>query len=259
MIRIFNIAVLVLASLASWGQNGMLLAVPADGVDESIVTDTDSLFCWLKSDVGITEGAGGVATWADQSGNSNDFTAAEAVRPQYANDTLNGYVSVNFEANDRMDASFTDVESVKDSTDATIFVVFTLSTDVNAVLYDNSLILGGRAGIIPYFSGTTYFDWGDTAPSGRLSVSGLSFSDDIFVFTRQGGNMEIRQNGTSVASKADATALIESNVSMALGDTGATASGMVAAVYEIIIYRRGLTGTEISDIESYLNNKYSIY
>jgi len=34
MIRIFYIAVLVLASLARWGQSGMLLAVPADGEAE---------------------------------------------------------------------------------------------------------------------------------------------------------------------------------------------------------------------------------
>jgi len=256
MIRIFYIAVLVLASLASWGQHGMLLAVPASGIDESIVTDTDSLFCWLKSDAGITEATGGVATWADQSGNSNDFTAPETDRPQYANDTLNGYVAVNFEANDQMIAPFTDVESVKDSTDATIFVVFTLSTASNSTFYNNAQAASGRASIFPYFSGSTIFDWGSSGADGRLILTGLSFSDDIFVFTRQGGNMEIRQNGTSVASKADATALIETGTSMFLGSTS---GGMVAAIYEIIIYRRGLTGTEISDIESYLNTKYSIY
>jgi len=38
MIRIFYIAVLVLASLAGWGQQGMLLAVPADG--EALLLDT---------------------------------------------------------------------------------------------------------------------------------------------------------------------------------------------------------------------------
>jgi len=114
MIRIFYIAVFVLASLASWGQQGMLLAVPADettylvdeyppivayGMNKLSSTATNSVTIKRSSDgdtlvVGFSGddfdaasasafvGANDawVQTWWDQSGNDIHFYQADSTR-----------------------------------------------------------------------------------------------------------------------------------------------------------------------------------
>lgn len=56
---------------------------------------------------------------------------------------------------------------------------------------------------LPYSDGTVYWDYGgNTAGTTRLSVAGLSFGDDVWVFTTGARGMEIWQNGILRASNA---------------------------------------------------------
>lgn len=58
-------------------------------------------------------------------------------------------------------------------------------------------------GFIPYSDGVVYFDYGGSvAGTTRLSVSGLSFGDDLWVFATGLGGMQIWQNGLLRASNA---------------------------------------------------------
>ncbi len=61
-----------------------------------------------------------------------------------------------------------------------------------------------RLGVhLPYNDGKVYWDFGGTSEgSTRLSVSGLSFGDDIWVFTKGPRGMEIWQNGALVGSNS---------------------------------------------------------
>jgi len=57
--------------------------------------------------------------------------------------------------------------------------------------------IGDRAGAhLPYSDGVVYFDYGGNAPgTSRLTASGLTFADDLWVFTTGPRGMEIWQNG----------------------------------------------------------------
>ena len=56
---------------------------------------------------------------------------------------------------------------------------------------------------IPYTDGTVYWDYGgQTGGTSRISVAGLTFGDDIWVFTAGPRGMEIWQNGSRRASQA---------------------------------------------------------
>ncbi len=58
---------------------------------------------------------------------------------------------------------------------------------------------------VPWEDGTVYWDFGDWQVNGRMSVAGLSFGDDVWVFVSNGTNhMAIWQNGIRRATSASA-------------------------------------------------------
>jgi len=68
----------------------------------------------------------------------------------------------------------------------------------------NDVDVDGRAGAhVPYTDGTVYFDFGGaTNGSSRCQVSGLSFGEDVWIFTAGPRGMEIWQNGILRASNS---------------------------------------------------------
>lgn len=51
----------------------------------------------IQSDLGVTSSGGLVSTWADQSGNGKNYTAAGAAQPSIGNATVNGFPVVSFD------------------------------------------------------------------------------------------------------------------------------------------------------------------
>lgn len=62
-------------------------------------TDIPGCVLWLRSDLGITkDGSNIVSSWADQSGNGNDFTIPGTnTGPLWLENQLNGYASLSFD------------------------------------------------------------------------------------------------------------------------------------------------------------------
>lgn len=78
---------------------------------------------------------------------------------------------------------------------------------------------------MPYSDGTVYWDFGGAAePGGRLSVGGLTFGDDIWIFTAGARGREIWQNGFLRASSGDTTGRTTSTADLHLGPMGSGSS-----------------------------------
>lgn len=122
----------------------------------------------------------------------------------------------------------------------------------------NSAAIGNNSGVnagecdclIPFGDGTVYWDWGGSAGGQRVSVAGLTFGDDVWVFTVGPREQAIYQNGISRASNGNnATRTDQAADTLLFGKLGATTSDL--ALYKFLwIYHRQLSVREIVDISA---------
>lgn len=105
---------------------------------------------------------------------------------------------------------------------------------------------------IPNSDGTVYWDWGGTsAGTSRISVAGLTFGDDVWVFTVGPRGMDIWQNGILRASQSGHASRTGSTNSFKLGANGAGLFGGgadLADIAFIYIYQRQLNPSECVQI-----------
>lgn len=112
----------------------------------------------------------------------------------------------------------------------------------------NTGTTGPRCAIhLPYSDGTVYWDFGGTSGTTRLSVGGLSFGDDLWVFSTGPSGMQIWQNGALRASNAsNATRTADTNA-LYLGR--AASFGADAAEWWLAgVWQRQLSTAEVQTI-----------
>lgn len=111
---------------------------------------------------------------------------------------------------------------------------------------------------LPWQDGTVYWDWSDQS-SGRLSVGGLSFGNDIWVLTTGPRAQEIWQNGILRATKSPAPAkgtYGAGTEQVALGKATSGSFGVdgtsdFAKYMFLYIYWRQLSEKEIAEITAF--------
>lgn len=105
------------------------------------------------------------------------------------------------------------------------------------------------AAYIPYTDGVVYWDFGGEVGAARVSASGLTFGDDVWVFTVGPREQAIYQNGVSRVSAAQNPSRSQGSVNFQLGrhKAGALASDLVKYKF-FWIYHRQLTEREITEI-----------
>jgi hypothetical protein len=228
---------------------------------------------WLKSDVGVTLAGSNVTAWADQSGNSRNFikSIANTGFPTFSNE------AVLFTSSARYGASNASIlalpsNSLNFTTPYTLItllrsgsnsVVFSKSNDDNKrrkyqISINNGIIYSLESrGIyidtsISYNTGT-----GNDSSIKRLIVAQYSSNTSGL----------IRYNGAQVATGFTDVGIDQTNTasifigaspfSEGSGYNAEASDGMY--VYEILFYNRALSTVEIEKIETYLNQKYSVY
>lgn len=96
---------------------------------------------------------------------------------------------------------------------------------------------------LPYSDGTVYFDYGGTGSgTTRVSKSGLTFGDDLWVFTVGPRGMEIWQNGVRRASNTAKPTRTSSSARLNINGDG---SGDRADFGGLLVYKRQLAMHEI--------------
>lgn len=104
---------------------------------------------------------------------------------------------------------------------------------------------------LPYADGTVYWDFGGNSEgSTRLSVSSLTFGDDLWAFTTGSRGMEIWQNGVRRASNSATPTRTNSGGAFYWGKHDGVTDCDFAAIWHCAIYGRQLTAGEIQAVSA---------
>jgi len=239
-----------------------------------------NLELWLKGDAGIIlNGSSRVTTWQDQSGNNRHFVdrstigiGGSYVLPTVVGNTLKFTASSTYGAPDATVLACAS-SSLNLTTPYTIFVVARgrsgaiISKSMDDLKRRKIQISMDNAGIVYSLESYNSNDTGISYTTG----TGLNLNTKRLIAARYNSNTsrELRYNGTLVnTSSAQAGLQYTNSAPVYIGaspfqyNTTPTYNAeacLETYIYEIILYSRALSNTEISTVESYLNQKYTIY
>jgi len=257
-------------------------------IDVSPVETIPGLEVWLRADAGISEGDGvAVTTWADQSGNGNDYigVAGTGTSPSYvaSSANFNSQPSVSFVGNgDFLEDADGDVNYIDNASEFSLFVVFksdVTNTDRGlfisqipdnadrtlTIRYDAAGANGGgsftnvvKTGILANAADNQLESFSDIQTTNTQIISlqwesGVAY--DLFVdgiLNNPSSAADPPPSGTIPA--ADATAAILGKGGK--DDPNVANQSWDGEIAEFIFYSRSITQVERESIENYLADKY---
>lgn len=226
-------------------------AIDQAALGDYIPTNYANCELWLAADKITANDGDALATWADQSGNSRDFTQGTAARkPAYKTNIINGKPVVRF-VDDWMQNTGMVIGS-----STTFIIVIKPTTTTPQGMFDTAPNAGGT--FRNYSAGN--IEWHNGAPSFALSLANtnavlLVFATEL-VPTRK---VLYYKNGTLISTNTsvDKTYMVWTNPG--IGCINITDSlPYVGDMAEFIVYSRILTSTELKNASDYLIAKYAI-
>lgn len=208
-------------------------------------SDISGLKLWLKADAitGLSDGDL-LSTWEDQSGQNNDATAAGDLRPTYQTSEINGLPIVRFDhSNDYMTTPSITMSS------QTIFLVL-IGTAANCYVmsFNNG---DNENGVIYGFVSNTIEIYNNPRVQG-----GTANAYGVFTIIRESGvGTETRKNGSTVNTSGSVWTTNTGFVGIGATAVGGTFGGDIA---EIIVYNSALSGGDLTNVETYLADKYGL-
>lgn len=237
---------------------------PSNTFNDTLPVTSGLVIRMKANSLGLADGAN-VTSWNDSSGNGNNPTISTGLGTgaKFKQLWANGFPAVLMGSVATANAGFAAwtraALSPAISTAGTIFVVGQLNnqpqTNTN---YVGMFGAGSAAAVqaIPWTDGKIYDDAFTNTRVGPVNV-GVDMLKQRFLYTVQGqaGSWQDRLNGVQLQANASNTVALP--VTMSLGrNTGSQyTDGYIA---EFIVYNRYLTGTEIAQVEAFLNSKYSM-
>jgi len=216
--------------------------------------DIAGISLWLKADTGVTVSGGFVTAWADQSGNGHNCSSPNAV-------VLNSgpYSNLYFDGTESEITLHPDVFNG--------FSALSLFAVWNILDGDNLGILGStnfsnfeivtQNGSVVRMRNNNY-DY-------NINTGGLWYPEEfsLSVITADsagGGSGTARRNGSTTGVDFD-DANIEALQGGQTYKIGVYAESNFAnvSIAELIVYSEKLNGSQIDQVEGYLNDKYEIY
>lgn len=256
MVKFFLSTVISLLVLSVYGQTG------PGGIGDTL--GTSSLKLWLKADVGTSTSIDGegVSTWLDQSGSGHNVFNTDTIHdPVYMTTGANAMPYLDFDGtNDFLEMSNPD--SAFATTETTVFFVAEgawtgAAFSIAASGITQEMLLLNRM-VYHHTSSGNFTSKGHqcmvTIPPSSVvlmrAVFGQAPSDIALAVNALESNL--LNNGAS-------TPVDYTNVNR-LVRIGRRASGehFTGKVYEVIVYDRKLSASEISSVEEYLRCKYDI-
>ena len=227
--------------------------IPRTGVS-FLPSSLGGLALWLKADAGVTVSGGLVTAWEDQSGNENDCSSPNAV-------VLNSspFPSLYFDG-DNSESEITLHPDVFNGFSAlSLFAVW-------------NIVDNGNGGIL---GSDTYSNFEITTQDGsavrmrnnnyasNINTGGLWYAEEFSLSTitadsSGGGSGTARRNGTGVDFVPANIQALQSGQTYKIGVYGGSYFTNLSLA-ELIVYSQKLDGSQINQVEGYLNAKYSIY
>lgn len=250
---------------------GMATAVvSACGTDTVSWTDTlmpydasptglAGLSLWLRADAGVlTNGAGTVTEWQDQSGNGRHLSGG-TTKPALAQNALNGLPGVRFDGT-TMISRTNWLPSDWPSSNCAIFVVSKSAAIQNTYMIETVDSTGnppsGNRMLMHWpWGGTAYWDFGNISANGRLSFSYDGGTNDFHLWhvsSYAGIGQAIYADGVLKASDANVSVLSPGSLKLQLGRS------YKGDLMEVIIFNRPLTNEETTRLGYYLSRKYNL-
>jgi len=246
-------------------------AANANGVTRDAPAQSDMLV-WLKADAGVnldtTVSPALVEIWEDQSGNGNDASASNGStsRPEFVSESgaFNDYEYIHFDGTNDMlrvdlGAPFTGIScsawvvARRKATSPANYGICSFYNTGSADWTSNSFF-AMEAGS----SGNKLETFWDSNKS-TVTTDNLTSGSYIWNTEFDGGFNRARKDGETFAETAKTTAFGFTFLSIAARELGSgPASFGNQDFVEIVLYNRNLTDNEITDMEAYLSNKYSI-
>lgn len=239
-----------LSIVVEWNNDG---SIPSNG-----------MWAWYLGSIGVT-GTDEVTDWADQSGNQYDLTTTTFVFPELVEDVINSLPAVS--SYGVLATMATVVNLANLSAGGTVFIVAKQSVVNGATGSDAAgVFLGaGNETNMQIQRGSTSISGNVFSVSGGIDASTLAITtpvipDDTFVTIRlknDGTDNTIAvNNGTVGTATADGSGYSATPLTVFSSLGGANGNKQIA---EIIIYNRALSGSEVTEVETYLQDKYQHY
>lgn len=216
--------------------------------------DITGLSLWLKADAGVTLSGSNVTAWADQSGNGNNCSFPNAVVFDSSPFPLLFF--------DGVESEITLHPNVLNGFSAlSLFAVWSITDgDNDGILgstnYSNFEIISAEGSAVRMRNNN--YD-------SNINTGGLWYSEEFSLSTITADSDEelgtARRNGEEVDFNNANIQALQGGQTYKIGRYAEGAGDYYAQLYlsELIIYSERLNGSEIDQVEGYLNNKYEIY
>ncbi|WKV12156.1 beta strand repeat-containing protein [Marivirga harenae] len=221
---------------------------------------------WLRSDIGISQSAGKVSAWADQSGNNLDASqSTPGLQADYtaSNANLNGFPSINFGASGGY-LTIGDDDLLDDTDGLTAFFVFRTPSSIGTEGILSKRVSNGNEQSYVFFTTSGGFEARFDGDGGVDSEnSTISADDNLVISSVFNGSVQSISNFVNTADGGVQTGasnlLNNENSDLFLGNFNTSDTrNFTGDIAEIIIFRDALNGAERLIVENYLAEKYSL-
>lgn len=244
----------------SWQSLNQITAAAWSGTNEVQVTFTatalQGIKLWLRADAGVTNSAGAVSAWADQSGNANTATqVTSGNRPAYVTNALNGLPVIRF---DGMNSYFGITNFLAGTTEAEVLAV--LKTATNPPPSPRFLWWLGTISWVAYptTSGEIVEGFGTLTPY-NIGVPAQALTRyHLYEVSGSSGNWRAWINGVLQAQSPGNTYGVNPNGTYYLGRNPEGGYMFAGDVAEVLIFNRTLAADERVAVNGYLNGKYGL-
>jgi len=229
--------------------------------DGSTISGISGMTCWVKGDALVLNDGDLVTTWADQSGNSNDFSSSGATRPTYSAAGINGVPAISFNGSSTYFPTGPSSSALLSTSAHTTFIVFKANSGGSGSISSGNAFNAVGLIFAPSFAsyGITLSNdpkiWA-TAYDGTHRAVGQTISYAAvyrMTYYHDGSNIFANLNGGTYSSVTMGSTPFGSNLVMGHG-AGGYFNGMIA---EYITFNRQLSGPEIATVDAYLALKYA--
>lgn len=226
------------------------------------LTDASGLSLWLKNNVGITESTGTVVSWADSSGNGNDAT-----QTNISNRGVKEGGGVDFEEDNATHYDLASAITVAENQGFCFAIVLNQETDTNNTILSKETndviqISNSEIKIISnddtFTTTTAAFDNNPFAASAGkmlILVNRTAGASNVFTFFKNGTEITVNTTGSSNEDTGENPFGFDLNVIGIRPNVGAFFDG---TIYELAFWNKGLSESEIADVNSYLKGIHGL-
>lgn len=225
------------------------------------LTDTSGLSLWLKNNVGITESTGTVVSWDDSSGNGND-----AVQANISNRGVKEGGGVDFEESE---ADHYDLDSaivIAENQGFCLAIVLDQETDTNNTILSKETndVIQISAHDITIMTNddtstttTAAFVTNTFAAGSKMLVmiNRSDGADNKFSFYKNGTQISTISAGSTNELQGENPYGFDINV---VGIRPNVPQSFDGIIYELAFWNKGLSESEIADVNSYLTSTHGL-